>query len=339
MNRNHETAAPGDARHHEVIVVGGGAAGLSGALTLARARRDVLVVDSGAPRNAPAAAVHGYLGREGTPPAELLAAGRAEVAAHGGAHRPGEVRSAARLPDDRFLLTLTDGTALTADRLLVATGLVDELPELPGLAAQWGRGVLSCPYCHGWEVRDRPVGVLGGGPLSVHQALLWRQWTDDLLFFSGAEPPEDEAAEQLAARGITLVPGEVTGVDETDGRLSGVRVAGRHVPREVLVIGPRLSARSGVLTDLGAELTDLAMGDHVVGTHATADATGATTVPGLWVAGNVSALTDQVIGAAAAGQRAGAAINADLVAAETRRAVAARRARSDAAPTTDPAGQ
>ncbi|NJP65639.1 NAD(P)/FAD-dependent oxidoreductase, partial [Streptomyces spiramenti] len=328
-----ETATPPpDARHHEVVVVGGGAAGLSGALTLARARRDVLVVDCGEPRNAPAEGVHGYLGREGTPPAELLAAGRAEVAAHGGALRTGEVRTAARLDDGRFLLTLADGANLTADRVLAATGLVDELPDLPGLAAQWGRGVLSCPYCHGWEVRDRPVAVLGGGPLAVHQALLWRQWTADLLFLGGTAPPVPEDAEQLAARGVDVVPGEVTAVTEEDGRLTGVLVAGRQLRREVLVVGARLSARAGVLSDLGAEVTDLAVGDHVVGTHATADATGATTVPGLWVAGNVSALTDQVIGAAAAGQRAGAAINADLVAAETRRAVAARRAAVPAVP-------
>ncbi|NJQ14299.1 NAD(P)/FAD-dependent oxidoreductase [Streptomyces bohaiensis] len=327
-----ETAPPTAARHHEVVVVGGGAAGLSGALTLARARRDVLVVDSGAPRNAPAAAVHGYLGREGTPPADLLAAGRAEVVAHGGHHRTGEVRSATRLADDRFHLDLTDGTAVTADRLLVATGLVDELPDVPGLAARWGHDVLACPYCHGWEVRDRPVGVLSSGPLSVHQALLWRQWTADLLFLSGAEPLAPEAAEELTARGIEIVPGEVTEVTAEDGRLTGVRVAGQHVAREVLVAGPRMTARSGVLTDLGAELTDLAVDDHVVGTHATADAGGATTVPGLWVAGNVSVLTDQVIGAAAAGQRAGAAINADLVAAETRRAVAAHRAAAGAGP-------
>src|SRR6478609_7501334 len=151
---------------YDVVVVGGGAAGLSGALTLARARRRVLVVDAGEPRNAPAGHVHNYLAREGTPPADLLAAGRAEVAGYGGAVVQGRVTTAERRDDGTFRVTLEDGRRTDARRLLVTTGLVDELPDIPGVAQRWGRDVLHCPFCHGWETRDRAIGVLATGPQS-----------------------------------------------------------------------------------------------------------------------------------------------------------------------------
>src|SRR3712207_715787 len=168
---------------YDVVVVGGGAAGLSGALALSRARRTVLVVDAGAPRNARAGHVHNYLGREGTPPAELLAIGREEVAGYGGEVTSGEVARIER-GDDGFRVDLTDGRAVSARRLLVTTGLVDELPDLPGVRELWGRDVLHCPYCHGWEVRDRAVGIVATGPLGVYAALLWRQWTPDVTLRS-----------------------------------------------------------------------------------------------------------------------------------------------------------
>ena len=139
---------------YDVVVVGGGAAGLSGALTLARAGRSVLVVDDGTPRNAPAGHVHNYLGREGTPPAELYAIGRGEVAGYGGEVVDGRV-TAARREHDGFAVTVDGDREVRARRLLVTTGLVDELPDLPGLAEQWGRGVLHCPFCHGAEVRGQ----------------------------------------------------------------------------------------------------------------------------------------------------------------------------------------
>lgn len=158
---------------YDVVVVGGGAAGLSGAVALARARRWVLVVDAGQPRNAPAGHVHNYLSRDGTPPAELLAAGRDEVTRYGGELVTGRVESVVK-EGDGFLVKLDGGGAVGARRLLVTTGLVDELPDVPGVAERWGRDVLHCPYCHGWEVRDRRIGVLATGPMAVHQAELWR---------------------------------------------------------------------------------------------------------------------------------------------------------------------
>ncbi|WP_333768891.1 NAD(P)/FAD-dependent oxidoreductase [Streptomyces sp. IBSBF 2435] len=324
----HPHAAPARPEgRYEVVVVGGGAAGLAGASTLARARRSVLVIDAGHPRNAPAAGVHTYLAREGTPPADLLAAGRAEVAGYGGGIRPGTVASAERRPEGDFRVTLADGAAVLADRLLVTTGLTDDLPAVPGLADGWGRDVLHCPYCHGWEVRDRAVGILGTGPFAVHQALLWRQWSDRItLFLHTAPEPDAEAYEQLAARGIAVVGGEVARLVADGGRLTGVELAGgRRIPCDAVAVAPRFTANSGVLEGLGLEAEEQEMGGHVMGTRIPADPVGATAVPGVWVAGNVASLAEQVIGAAAAGVRAGAAINADLVAADTRRAVAAAR--------------
>ncbi|WP_329063167.1 NAD(P)/FAD-dependent oxidoreductase [Streptomyces sp. NBC_01429] len=328
----------GTADRYDAVVIGGGAAGLSGALTLARARRSVLVIDEGRPRNAPASGIHGYLGLDGTAPAELLAAGRREVTGYGGEIVDGTVVTARRLADDAgFRVELADGSSVTAARLLVTTGLTDELPEVPGLAGRWGREVLHCPYCHGWEVRDEPIGVLSSGPLGVHQALMWRQWSKDVTLFLHTGPePDDEEYERLAAREIAVVDGEVTGVEVTGDRLAGVRLAdGRTLPCQAVVVAPRFTARAGFLTGLGLDVTEQEMSGHVVATHIAADPTGATGVPGVWVAGNVTNPTAQVNAAATGGTLAGAAINADLTAEEIRVAVAERRASGPARTTTD----
>ncbi|ALU96422.1 thioredoxin reductase [Streptomyces globisporus C-1027] len=320
-------------QRYDVVIVGGGAAGLSGALALGRARRSVLVIDAGEPRNAPASHVHNYLGRESTPPGELLAIGRGEAAGYGAEIVEGRVASAERLPESEegeqgFRVVTEDGRSVEARRLLVTTGLVDELPPVPGLAARWGREVLHCPYCHGHEVADRPIGVLSTGPLAVHQALMWRQWSDDVTLFlhTGPEPTEEEY-EQLAARGVAVVDGEVTGLEVADDRFTGVMLAsGRVVPREALVVQARFTARSAVLESLGLKPVAQEMGGVVIGSYIPTDPTGATEVPGVWAAGNVTRLTEQVIGAAAAGLMAGGAVNGDLITEDTRLAVAARRA-------------
>ncbi|GHC81308.1 oxidoreductase [Nocardiopsis terrae] len=309
-------------RSFEVVVVGGGAAGLSGALMLARARRSVLVIDAAQPRNAPARGVHGYLGSEGASPAELLARGRTEVESYGGVVEQGRVVALERTGDG-FTVECEDGSVVAAQRLLVTTGLVDELPDIPGLAEHWGTGVLHCPYCHGWEVRDEPVGVVASGPVAVHASLLWRQWTDRVTLF--AHPGQSLAGperEKLAARGITVVDTAVEAV-EADGRgVSGVRTAdGSVVPVHAVVVPTFMRSRSQLLVDLGLEVVEQKMGEHVMGTCVEAGPMGATAAPGVWVAGNVTSVTEQVIGAAAAGGRAGAAINADLVMAEAERAL------------------
>lgn len=336
-------AQPGDLQEqYDVVVVGGGAAGLAGALTTARALRSTLVVDAGQPRNAPADKVHNYLGREGTPPCELVASGRAEVEAYGGRVLEGTATSAERLGDGRpgaarFRVGLKDGRSVLARRLLVTTGVSDVLPDVPGLAERWGRDLLHCPFCHGREVADRVVGILSPGEAGIEQALMWRGWSERvvLLQHTGTEP-SPEQAEKLAARGVERVEGEVVGVevagDVEGGRLTGVRLAdGRVVAVGALVAMPRAVARGGLLADLGLEATPLPMG-AAFGDHVPADPTGATSVPGVWVAGNVTAPMVSVLASAAGGMTAGSLITRDLVDDDTAVAVADARAQRQALP-------
>ena len=308
---------------YDVVVVGGGAAGLNGALVLARSRRTVVVLDAGAPRNAPAAGVHGLLAREGMPPGELLERGRAEVRSYGGQVVDGEVATVAR-DGDGLTVGLADGRTTRARRLLVTTGLVDELPDVPGLRERWGRDVLHCPYCHGWEVRDRAIGVLASGPMAVHQTLLFRQLSADVILFAHTQPaPAGEQAEQLAALGIPVVTGAVASLAVDGDRLVGVRLAdGTVVAREAVTVQSRMVARTGFLAGLGLDPVPHPSG---MGEHLPADPTGRTAVPGVWVAGNVTDLSAQVGAAAAAGAMAGAQVNHDLVVEDTARAVAAGR--------------
>ncbi|MFC7404515.1 NAD(P)/FAD-dependent oxidoreductase [Georgenia alba] len=309
---------------YDVVVVGGGAAGLNGALMLARSRRAVVVIDAGEPRNASAAAVHGMLGHDGVPPAELLATGRAEVRRYGGHVLTGTVTAVTREVDG-FAVTVAGLRTVHARRLLVTTGLVDDLPAIDGLRERWGRDVVHCPYCHGWEVRDRPIGVLATGPMSLHAAQLFRQLSDDVVYFRHLSPQlEDHQAEELAARGIRVVDGAVESLEVTGDRITGVRLAdGTVVPREVVAVGTGMVARAEFLDQLGLAPVPHPSG---VGVHVPADPTGRTEVPGVWVAGNVTDLSAQVGASAAAGAMAGAVINADLVAEETAAAVRATTA-------------
>ena len=305
----------------DVAVIGGGAAGLSGALMLARSRRSVVVIDGGSPRNAPAAGVHGLLGHDGVPPAELLQTGRDEVRRHGGLVVAGDVSSAAPAAasaegDLRFAVTLGDGRTVRARRLLVATGLRDVLPEVPGLARHWGHGVVHCPYCHGWEVRDEPIGVVAVGPASVHQALLFRQLTDDLVYFTDGTELDEETRARFAARGIQVVDTPVDAVESgADGNIAGVRLHdGRLVARRVLAIATRMQARTEGLDGLRLPVQDLPGG---LGRSFITGPAGLTEVPGVWVAGNATDLFAQAGASAAAGALAGAHINAHLVTADT----------------------
>jgi thioredoxin reductase len=309
---------------YDVIVVGGGAAGLSGALNLARARRSVLVVDAGEQRNLPAEGVHGLIARDGMAPTALVRLGRAEVERYGGAVLDARV-AALGGSSGEFTVTLDDGRELDARRLLVTTGLVDELPDVPGLRDLWGSDVVHCPYCHGYEIRDRAIGVLGTNHMAVHGAQLFRQWSADLtLFLHTAPEPTAEEREGLEARGIRVVEGAVAGLETEGGRLSGVRMAsGDVVPRRALAVSPRFVARSELLAGLGLTATEHPSG---TGERIEGDALGLTAVPGVWVAGNVADPMAWVASAAHQGAMAGAAINLDLIAEETRAAVALRAA-------------
>jgi thioredoxin reductase len=313
---------------YDVVVIGGGAAGLSGAVALGRSRRSVLVVDDGTPRNAPAEGVHNFLSRDGTPPGELLAAGRAEVASYGGEIRGDRAVGAERVAGG-FDVRLAGGGTVRGRRLLVTTGLTDVLPDVPGLAERWGRDVLHCPYCHGWEVRDSAIGVLACGPMAVHQTLLLRQLSADVTFLQhDAEPLGEAEREQLAARGIPVVEGEVVGLEVAGDRLTGARLrSGQLVALDALGVQPVFTARSELLDQLGLAPTEMVVADRVIARHVVVDRAGATGVPGVYAAGNVADPMAQVMAAAAAGLMAGAAINGDLVAEDTAAAVAAHRDR------------
>ncbi|MFF3336522.1 NAD(P)/FAD-dependent oxidoreductase [Streptomyces sp. NPDC002888] len=295
---------------YEVVVVGGGAAGLSAALVLGRARRRTLVVDAGEPRNAPAAHMQGYLTRDGMPPAEFLALGREEIARYG--VELVRDRAVDVTKDGDFAMALASGRTVRARRLVVATGLKDELPAVPGVAERFGRDVLHCPYCHGWEVRDQPFGVLATSALSVHQALMVSQWSKDVTFFlhkvAEAELSDDDLR-RLAAAGVEVVPGEVAELVVEDDRLTGVRLAdGTTHDRSVMFVAPRAVPQTGLLQQLGAELRETPFGAYPV-----VDETGLTTVPGVWAAGNAMGFAEQVVNAAAGGYRAGATINGELL--------------------------
>src|SRR4029450_7387841 len=261
----------------DVVVVGGGAAGLSATLVLARARRTVAVVDAGGPRNAPAAHMHGFLSRDGMPPYDLVAAGRAEVAGCGGSLIDNTVVDVA----PGFHVRLAGGSPLRARRILVATGLRDELPDVPGVRERWGRDLLHCPYCHGWEVRDQPLGVLGGTPEAVQHALLVRQWSPDVIVFLHTDALGPEQREQLTARGIRVVEGTVARLVAGTDQLRGVELdGGTVIGRSAVFVRPRFVPNTDLLTGLGC-----AVDSHGWVAH---DPVGRTSVAGAWVAGNAA---------------------------------------------------
>jgi thioredoxin reductase len=304
---------PMTSKTFDVAVVGGGAAGLSAALVLGRARRSVVVIDGGAPRNAPAAHMHGFLSRDGLPPSELLRIGREEIAAYGVELVPDHVVSV----EAGFALHLASGQTLSARRLLIATGAVDELPDIPGLEERWGADFLHCPYCHGWEVRDEPIGVLATDAGSVGHAQLIRGWSDDLVFFAHTCELTETERDQLEARGIRVVEGEVRQLVVEGDRMRGVILAGgRLVERAALFMRPTMRPRGSELVhQLGCAVDD--QGFVVV------DRSGATTVPGVCAAGNVANPRAQVITAAGEGSAAAIALNADLVREDVRAALRA----------------
>jgi thioredoxin reductase len=295
---------------YDVVVIGGGAAGLSAGLVLARARRNVAVVDAGAPRNAPAAHMHGYLGSDGLPPAVLLATGRDEVTRYGGNLVAGNVTGvkARRQPDDhgpRFDVHLDDGRSLHTRRLLVTTGLRDEIPDIPGVRDRWGRDLLHCPYCHGHEVRDLPLGVLGGTPEAPAHAQLVRQWSNDVVYFAHGTPLAADLREQLLSRAITVIDEQIAHLVIEHDQLVGVQlVTGQVVPRTAVFVRPTFVPNDYLLVSLGCATQ--------VNGWVAADTTGATSVPGVWVAGNAANPRAQVITAAGEGSAAAIAINNDL---------------------------
>jgi thioredoxin reductase len=316
--QNPNTAAAAVGRAYDVVIVGGGGAGLSAALVLGRARRHVAVVDAGQPRNAPAAHMQGFLGSDGLPPAELLARGRAEVASYGVELVAGTVTVVApceSAPNStsaqrRFQVTLSDGSVLQTRAVLVTTGLRDEVPAVPGVRERWGRDLLHCPYCHGYEVADQPIGVLAGDPATTAESLthahIIRQWSDDVVFFANGAALTAAQREQLVARAIGIVDEPVVSLAVEDDHLTGVVIdGGRIVPRTAVFVRPQFVPNDTVLVDLGCTVRDTGW--------VQVDGTGATSVPGVWAAGNATNPRAQVITAAGEGSAAAIAINNNLV--------------------------
>ncbi len=296
----------------DCIVVGAGAAGLSAALVLGRARRRTLVVDAGHPSNGVAHGIGGLLGQDGRPPAAFYAAGRDELAAYRSVElRTGEVVAGER-HDAGFVLELADGSRQAARRVLLATGMDYRFPAVPGVAERWGGSVFHCPFCHGWEVRDRPLGVLDRGPSGVHRALLLRAWSDDVtLLTDGAPDLEHDDAERLRAAGVTIDKRSVVGLRGPDRTLTAVVFAdGSERPCDALLVPVTLHQRGALAEQLGAvaaEPTPLAADAIAV------DARFATAAPGVFAAGDVSTGPPSVAIAVASGATAAAMVVGSLM--------------------------
>jgi len=293
----------------DVVVIGAGPAGLSAALLLGRARRRTLVIDAGEPRNRFAEHMHGVLGNEGTSPQELREKGTRELAIYGIEVVPGNVE---RLDDvsDGVRVVLSGGEALGARAVIVATGIVDALPDVPGLAERWGASVLHCPYCHGWEVRDSKLGVLAKPNLGLHQAFLARQWSHDVTVFTaelGDVPPADQA--RLRSRGIKIIESPIVELTGPVGSLTTVHTAdGSAVAIDAILTAGTPQPRDEFLVHLGLERGEVAGMSFVA-----VDATGKTSHDRIWAVGNIVNPMLTVPVSIGAGAMTGAAVNGALV--------------------------
>ncbi len=306
----------------DAIVVGGSAAGLSAALMLGRARRRVLVVDAGSPRNRFAAHMHGVLGQEGVSPTALVETGRREAAGYGVQFVDGTVRVA----EDGVAglrVTLESGETHACRALVVATGISDELPELPGLAERWGTGVLHCPYCHGWEVRDRHLGVLATSPASLHQVQMVRQWSERVTLFAARIGEVDpQVSARLRARGVEIVNAEVVEVLGDGDQVTGVRTAdGAVVEVDAIFTMGTPHPHDVFVAGLGLDRAELPFG---AGSFLTVDQMGKTSHDRVWAAGNVVNPMANVPMSIGAGAMAGSAVNGALVEADFAAAEAAQ---------------
>ncbi|KMO77529.1 pyridine nucleotide-disulfide oxidoreductase [Mycolicibacterium chubuense] len=294
------------------VVIGGGAAGLSAALVLGRARKRTLVVDVGAQSNRAAHGIGGLLGFDGVPPAELYARGRDELARYPSVEVRDDEVADVTAHEGGFTIGLSDGGVERTRRVLLATGMHYRAPEVPGLEKFWGRSVFHCPFCHGWEVRDQPLAVLAAGERGVHMASLLRGWSDDVvLLTNGPAGLADADRNHLAARGIPVDERVVAGVSGSEGCLEEVVFAdGTSLARRGLLVAGTLHQRTGLARDLGVAF---APPGPVSAEAIAVDAFWRTSVPGVYAAGDVCAQMPQVAGAIAAGSGAAVAIVGSLM--------------------------
>ncbi|GGR32737.1 NAD(P)/FAD-dependent oxidoreductase [Deinococcus ruber] len=294
---------------YDALVIGGSFAGLSGALQIARTGRPVGVLDGGQPRNRFATESHGFFGFDGTPPSQMIAAARADLAAYPNVTLLDALATDARRDADAFIVTLSSGQQLEAGKLLLAFGVTDVLPELPGVRARWGQTVLPCPYCHGYEVKGRRLGVLHTFPGSSHQALLISDWGPTTYFLNGQPTLDRETIAKLAKRGITVEAAPVVDLAGEAPQLTGVRLeSGQVTPIDALFIGTRTRLNSTVAEQLGC-----AIDDGPVGPVIRTDSNKLTTVPGVYAAGDIAQFGANATLASAAGVFAGVSLHQSLI--------------------------
>jgi len=293
----------------DATVIGGSFAGLSAAMQLARARRRVLVIDAGLPRNRFADAAHGFLGQDGKAPAAILREATCQLTAYPTVEvLRGEALTAVA-EGGGFKVTTSDGRSLRARRLILATGVTDILPDVPGLKERWGATVLHCPYCHGYEVRDRPLGVLANHPLAAHQAAMIPDWGPTTLFTQGRFEPDAEQLAHLVARGVTLEREPVVELLGEAPRLDAVRLAdGRVVTVNALFVAPSTRMASPLAQQLGC-----AFDDGMRGPVIRVDDLKATTVPGVYAAGDAARAMHNATLASADGVLAGVGAHQSLM--------------------------
>lgn len=291
----------------DIAIIGGSFAGLAAALQIARARRPVLVIDAGQPRNRFAASAHGFLGQDGRSPRDILADARTQLLRYPTVSLVTSMVDHVKRSDGGFTIA-SDAGSFTARRLILAHGIRDELPNIAGIAGRWGHTALHCPYCHGYEFAGRRLGVLASGPLSLHQATLVADWGPVTLFTNGTFHADDAQRAQLARHNIAVEDGKVTALHGDAPALESVLLAdGRRIPVEALFLAPRQSAPT-FAADLGCDFTEGPLGSYV-----TADEFRRTSVAGVFAAGDMARLAQNVAGAVADGTMAGAAAHQSLV--------------------------
>lgn len=312
-------------RNMDVAVIGGGAAGLAAAVALGRSRRNVVVIDDGHPRNAPADAAHNVLGNEGISPLELLEKGRAEAKSYGVNFIQGRVSQIEGAIDDFTLSIDGDEQPVKARRIIIATGLVDELPDIPGVKEGWGATVLHCPFCHGWEVQDQKIAVLASTEMFPHQALLFRELSDNVTVFlndfNDFAEPAAEVLEQLDALEVPLVRGAVEKLVLDGDQVRAVQLeSGESFDAEAVVVAPRFNSRTELLESLGGVAEETPFGRQIP-----TDPQGRTSVAGVWAAGNAAQAMAMVVSSAASGVSTGAAVHGDLAFADLNQKVQSRQ--------------
>lgn len=295
--------------HFDALVIGGSYAGLSAAIYIARGRHSVCIIDAGLPRNRFSDTAHGFFGQDGAQPEEMIQTARAQLALYPSVSFLDGLATSARVEDGGVAVTLGSGQEVSGTKLMLAVGIADILPDIPGLAERWGRSVLHCPYCHGYEFSGQQLGVLGMGPMSSHQALMIANWGPTTLFLNGHDDLDDATRDRLLTSGVTIEPAPVVALEGEASHLQAIRLAdGRLVAADALYIMARTRLGSPIAEQLGCALDEGPLGPVV-----RVDPAMMTTVPGVYSAGDVARFPHSAMFAAADGVSAGASVSQSLI--------------------------